>query len=185
MSGSGEYPTWVQRSGWTPIWEIKRWVKCTLGAIPGRIGSALRTRFYGFGNRGRQIFIAEGFWAEYPDRIHIADSVGINRGCFINAGGGVTLDDWVLIGPGVTIYSQTHDLDGDPSTPLALKGDVRKPVHLARGAWLGANVTVLPGVTIGENAVVAAGAVVTRDVPPNSVVGGVPATVIRRRETSS
>lgn len=184
MNGQEQRSSWVKQSGWTPLWELKRWVKCFLGAVPGRIGSSLRVRLYGFAERGRELFIAEGFWAEYPDRIRFANSVGINRDCFINAGGGVTFDEWVLVGPGVTIYSQTHDLSGDPDVPLALKGDVRMPVHLCRGAWLGANSTVLPGVTVGANAVVAAGAVVTKDVPPNAVVGGVPATVIRMRDVA-
>ncbi|HSQ21286.1 MAG TPA: DapH/DapD/GlmU-related protein [Coriobacteriia bacterium] len=170
---------WASRSGWSVLWEIKRWVKCWIGGIPGRIGSAVRVRFYGFESRGRDVFIAEGFWAEYPDRIRFGSSIGLNRGCFINGGGGVTIEDWVLIGPGVTIYSQTHDLGGDASLPLALRGDIRKPVHVGHGAWLGANSTVLAGVTVGENAVVAAGAVVSKDVPPGAVVAGVPASVIR------
>ena len=123
--------------------------------------------------------IAEGFWAEYPQSVRFGTSVGLNRGCFINAGGGVTIDDWVLIGPNVMIYSQTHDLDGDPALPLALRADVRRPVHIAQGAWLGANATILPGVTVGEYAVVAAGAVVSRDVPARTVVAGVPAAALR------
>ncbi|MBN2247172.1 MAG: acyltransferase [Coriobacteriia bacterium] len=175
---------WARRSGWSVAWEIKRWLKCWLAGTPGRLGSALRVRLYGFGSRGPDVFIAEGFWAEYPDRIRFGNSVGINRGCFINAGGGVTIDDWVLIGPGVTIYSQSHDLNGDPSLPLALRDDVRKPVHIARGAWLAANVTILPGVTVGQNAVVAAGAVVSRDVPARTVAAGVPAVAVRSLEES-
>ena len=172
-------PDWAHRSGWSPAWELKRWVKCWLGSVPGRIGSVLRVRLYGFGGRGSDVFIAEGFWAEYPQSVRFGTSVGLNRGCFINAGGGVTIDDWVLIGPNVMIYSQTHDLDGDPALPLALRADVRRPVHIAQGAWLGANATILPGVTVGEYAVVAAGAVVSRDVPARTVVAGVPAAALR------
>ncbi|MRR12421.1 acyltransferase [bacterium] len=171
--------SWARRSGWSIGWEIKRWIKCFIGAIPGRTGSFFRVRLYGFQSRGRELFIGEGFWAEFPDRIAFGDSVGLNRGCFINAGGGVTIEDWVLIGPNVTIYSQSHDIDGDPGVPLALRGDIRKPVRIGRGAWLAANTTILPGVTVGEGAVVAAGAVVTKDVPPRTVVGGVPASAIR------
>lgn len=179
---SAPNPTWATRSGWTLAWEIKRWIKCTLSGVPGRFGSFLRVRLYGFGAVGRDVFIGEGFWAEYPGNISFGDSVGLNRGCFINAGGGVTIEEWALIGPNVTIYSQSHDIDGDPDVPLALQGDVRAPVRIARGAWLGANSTILMGVTVGEGAVVAAGAVVTKDVPPRTVVGGVPASVIRTLE---
>ena len=180
MSENGLHePSWAERSGWTLAWEFKRWAKHVLSGIPGRLGSALRCRFYGFGSCAKDVFIAEHFWAEYPKQLHIGEHTGINRGFFVNAGGGVTIDSWVLIGPGVTIYSQNHDLDGDPSLPLARRGDIRAQVHVGRGAWLAANVTVLPGVTVGEGAVVAAGAVVTHDVTPFTVVAGVPARQIR------
>lgn len=184
MSKSGVHePSWAERSGWTLGWELKRWAKCLLAGLPGRIGSGLRCRLYGFGSCGHDVFIAENFWAEYPKQLHIGEHTGVNRGLFVNAGGGVTIDSWVLIGPSVTIYSQNHDLESDPGIPFARRGDVRAPVHIGRGAWLAANVTVLPGVTIGEGAVVAAGAVVTHDVLPHSVVAGVPARQLRLLST--
>ncbi len=88
--------------------------------------------------------------------------------------GGITLEDHVLIGPKVSLITENHPLD--PTDRRAL---LCKPIVIKRNAWIGAAATVLPGVTIGENAVVAAGAVVTTDVPDNAVVGGVPAKIIK------
>ena len=89
--------------------------------------------------------------------------------------GGITIEDDVLIGPGVYLISVNHQLD-----PHHLKELELKPVLIKKNAWIGAKATILPGVTVGENAVVAAGAVVTKDVPANTVVAGMPAKVIKK-----
>jgi acetyltransferase-like isoleucine patch superfamily enzyme len=89
--------------------------------------------------------------------------------------GGIYLGDHVLIGPNVTIASVNHRMEPQERRHLNLKS-----VYIHQNAWLGANVTVTPGVVIGENAVVAAGAVVTRNVPKNTVVAGVPARIIKK-----
>jgi acetyltransferase-like isoleucine patch superfamily enzyme len=84
------------------------------------------------------------------------------------------IEDDVMIGPKVNLITENHPLEpGDRKTVLL------KPIVVKRNAWIGAGATILPGVTIGENAVVAAGAVVRRDVAPNSVVAGVPAKVVK------
>jgi acetyltransferase-like isoleucine patch superfamily enzyme len=88
--------------------------------------------------------------------------------------GGITLEDEVLLGPRVNLVTENHPLD--PTDRRAL---ICKPIIIKRKAWIGAGATILPGVTIGENAVVAAGAVVSKDVPANTVVGGIPARVIK------
>lgn len=88
--------------------------------------------------------------------------------------GGIYIGDNVLIGPGVTIVSVNHRIEPSQRRNLNLKS-----VYIHDNAWLGANVTVTPGVVIGENAIVAAGAVVTKNVPANTMVGGVPAQVIK------
>lgn len=85
--------------------------------------------------------------------------------------GGITIEDDVLIGPGVYLISVNHHHRKE----LELK-----PVLIKKNAWIGAKATILPGVTVGENAVVAAGAVVTKDVPANTVVAGMPAKVIKK-----
>jgi acetyltransferase-like isoleucine patch superfamily enzyme len=88
--------------------------------------------------------------------------------------GGITLEDHVLLGPKVNLITENHP--ADPANRSAL---ICKPIVIKRNAWIGAAATILPGVTIGENAIVAAGAVVSRDVPANTAVGGVPAKFIK------
>lgn len=85
-----------------------------------------------------------------------------------------TSDDEVLIGPKVNLITENHPLD-----PEDRKALIAKPITLKQRAWIGAGSTILPGVTVGQNAVVAAGSVVSKDVPDNVVVGGVPAKFIK------
>lgn len=106
--------------------------------------------------------------------IRIGAHVFINHDCSILDLGGVTIDEGVMIAPRVTISSEAHPLDPTERHTL-----LTQPVHIKRGAWIGAGAIILPGITIGENAVVGAGAVVNKDVPDNTVVAGVPAKVIR------
>jgi acetyltransferase-like isoleucine patch superfamily enzyme len=89
----------------------------------------------------------------------------------------ITIEDYVSLAGRVTIL--THSDPPEPIRKILGEKDVFKPVTIKRGAWLAVNVTILPGVTIGENSIVASGAVITKDVPPNVMVGGVPARIIR------
>lgn len=114
------------------------------------------------------------FYTNFGRHIRIGSRVFINHACSFLDMGGITLEDDVLIGPKVNLITENHPLD-----PAIRRGMVCKPIYIKQNAWLGAGVTVLPGVTIGRNAVVAAGAVVTKDVPDNTVAGGVPAKIIR------
>ena len=105
---------------------------------------------------------------------HLGEGVFINAGCRFQDQGGIYIDDRALIGHNVVIATLNHDMDP------AKRADLHPaPVHIGADAWIGSNATILPGVTIGPGAVVAAGAVVTKDVAANTVVGGVPAKVIR------
>lgn len=88
--------------------------------------------------------------------------------------GGVTIEDDVLIGPKVNLITENHPLEPDNRRAL-----ICKPIIIKRNAWIGAAATILPGVTIGENSIVAAGAIVTTDVPANTVVGGIAAKFIK------
>jgi acetyltransferase-like isoleucine patch superfamily enzyme len=115
-----------------------------------------------------------------PFHINLGIFTRIGKGVFINFDctfldiGGITIEDGVLIGPNVKITSEGHPLE-----PAKRKDLLVKPVLIKRNAWIGAGAIILPGVTVGENAVVAAGAVVSRDVPDNTVVAGIPAKVIK------
>lgn len=113
-------------------------------------------------------------YINYGKHIAIGKNVFINFDCTFLALGGITIEDDVLIGPKVSLITESH-----PMHPEQRKGLIGKPVHIKKNAWIGANATILPGVTIGENAVVAAGAVVVKDVPDNTIVGGIPAKFIK------
>ncbi|WP_247235612.1 DapH/DapD/GlmU-related protein [Telluribacter sp. SYSU D00476] len=117
------------------------------------------------------------FYTNFGRFIRIGNNVFINHACSFLDMGGITIEDDVLIGPKVNLITENHPVD--PTTRKAL---ILKPIVVKRNAWIGAGATILPGVTIGENAIVAAGAVVAKDVPANTVVGGVPARFIKTIE---
>lgn len=108
----------------------------------------------------------------------LGKNVFINHDCTFLDMGGITIEDDVMIGPKVCLTTESHPID-----PQERKKLLVKPIVIKRNAWIGAGATILPGVTVGENSVVAAGAVVTKDVPANTVVGGVPAKVIKTIES--
>ncbi len=113
----------------------------------------------------------------HAEFVSIGNDVYINHGCSMLTLGRIIIEDDVLIGPKVNLISEGHPID--PGNRKAL---VAKPVVIKRNAWLGAGVTILPGVTVGENSIVAAGAVVNKNVDANTIVGGIPAKVIRKIE---
>jgi acetyltransferase-like isoleucine patch superfamily enzyme len=117
------------------------------------------------------------FHTDFGRNTTIGRDVFINMGCKFQDQGGVTIGDGALIGHNVVIASLNHPLD-----PAHRADVVPAPVSIGRGAWIGANATILPGVTVGDGAVVAAAAVVTKDVPAGAVVVGSPARVTRMVE---
>lgn len=104
----------------------------------------------------------------------IGKNVYINHLCSMLDMGTITIGDDVLIGPKVNILTEEH-----PVKPAERKALMVRPVVIKNGAWIGAGATILPGVTVGENSIVAAGALVNRDVPDYTIVAGVPAKVIK------
>jgi acetyltransferase-like isoleucine patch superfamily enzyme len=114
------------------------------------------------------------FHTNFGRSIRLGKNVFINHACSFLDIGGITLEDEVQIGPRVNLTSENHPLDPADRTTL-----IPRPIVIKRNAWIGAGATILPGVTIGENSVVAAGAVVSRDVPANTVVAGIPAKVVK------
>lgn len=117
------------------------------------------------------------FYTDYGQNITVGKNVFINTGCRFQDQGGIVLGDGALIGHNVVLATLNHD--EDPAKRHILHP---APIILGKNVWIGANAAVVPGVTIGDGAIIAAGAVVTRDVPPNAVVGGVPARIIKRIE---
>ena len=114
------------------------------------------------------------FHTNFGKHIKIGRNVFINHACSFLDLGGITIEDDVLIGPSVSLITENHPVDPAKRKYLDLKS-----ILIKRNAWIGAGATILPGVTIGENAIVAAGAVVNKDVPDNTIVAGVPAKLLR------
>jgi acetyltransferase-like isoleucine patch superfamily enzyme len=112
---------------------------------------------------------------------HIDPTSHIKSGTFIDCSGGVRIGRHFHTGRGLTIFSSRHDHRSESAIPYDDE-DVPAPVVIEDFVWVGANVSVLPGVTIGEGAVVAMGAIVTRDVPPGAIVAGNPARIIGQRD---
>lgn len=119
-------------------------------------------------------------YADFGKNIHLGENVFINDCCHFQDHGGITLGDGCQIGHGVVFATLNHGL-----APADRQTTYPAPIVLGRNVWVGANATILQGVTIGDNAVVAAGAVVTKDVAANTVVGGVPARLIHVIETEA
>ena len=114
-------------------------------------------------------------YSDHGLNIRVGRNVFINQACMLNDIGGIEIGDDVMIGPRVSLLTTGHPLDPGRRR----RQIVAAPIAIERNVWLGAGATVLQGVTIGADAVVAAGAVVTRDVPPRTLVAGVPAQVLR------
>lgn len=117
------------------------------------------------------------FYTDCGKNITVGKNVFINSGCRFQDQGGISIGDGTLIGHNVVLATLNHGIAPDERHDL-----FPAPIHIGKNVWIGANAAVLPGVTIGDNAVIAAGAVVTKDVSACTVVAGVPAKVIRKIE---
>jgi acetyltransferase-like isoleucine patch superfamily enzyme len=114
------------------------------------------------------------FQINYGKSTRLGKNVFINFDCTFLDLGGITIDDYVMLAPKVSLLSEGHPVAANNRQTLTAGS-----IHIRRNAWIGANATILQGVTIGENAVVAAGAIVSKDVPANTIVGGIPAKHIK------
>ncbi|MBS5589142.1 MAG: sugar O-acetyltransferase [[Clostridium] spiroforme] len=114
------------------------------------------------------------FYTECGKNIYVGKNVFINCCCHFQDHGGIYIDDDVLIGSHVVLATINHGIYPEQRTD-----NIPAPIHIGKKVWIGSNATILLGVSIGDNAIVAAGAVVTKDVPANTVVAGVPAKIIK------
>ncbi|MFC6294913.1 DapH/DapD/GlmU-related protein [Lactiplantibacillus daoliensis] len=137
-----------------------------------------------FGKVGTGLVINGSFSAIYGSHINVGDDVFINGNCTFQDSNRITLGDRVIIAPDTKLYCGAHALDASKRFGTRPDGSkylitYTKPISIGNDVWIGGNVTIIGGVHIGNNVVVAAGAVVTKDVPDNTIVGGVPAKTIR------
>lgn len=117
------------------------------------------------------------FYTDFGKNIRVGKNVFINHACTFMDRGGITIEDDVFVGPKVNLITINH-----PLNPSERQSTISNPIVIQKNAWISVGAMVMPGVTIGENSVVSAAAVVTKDVPPNTVVAGIPAKVIKTIE---
>jgi galactoside O-acetyltransferase len=163
------------------MFELWSWWEMFFRWIPGRIGRLIRFLAYRPFIRGcGKINILEYVHITEPWKLHCGKNVRFGRYSQFNSSGGFTIGNNVMMGPFVFVETANHRFDR-LDAPVREQGLEYAQVTINDDVWIGANSTILPGVTIGKGAVIAAGAVVTKDVPADAVVGGVPARVIKNR----
>ena len=129
-----------------------------------------------FAEKGENVLILAGFHCEFGDNIRLGHDVVINYNCFLMDNTEITIGNHVLIGPNVGIYTVNHAIYPEER---AAGWCVNAPVSIGDRVWLGGNATILPGVTIGEGSIIAAGSVVTKNIPANVIAAGSPCRVLR------
>lgn len=121
-----------------------------------------------------------GVISELGEKLTIGNNVGIAANAFISMRGYITIGDDCIFGPNVKIHAENHIFE-DLNIPIRLQGAARKGIEIGSDCWVGSGVTILDGVKIGQGCIIAAGAVVNKDIPDYSIAGGVPARVIKSR----
>lgn len=159
--------------------ELATWRRAILQAVPGETGCHLRNWFYGY-TAGKGVRVLSGVTIYAPEYLTLGDNVGISTGTQIHAGAGVRIGNDTLIGPMCAIWSVNHRYRGPDL--IRKQGYDKRPVHIGANCWIAAQVTIVPGVEIGEGCAVWAGSVVTKSCPPGMVLAGSPARVLGPRE---
>lgn len=163
--------------------EIKGLLLWFLAGIPAGLGVRMRAWFMPFFLKklGEDTTLQSGLRLTNPEKISIGSHCNLAQGAFITGGGGVRIGDWVGFGPDVKVWSVTHRFD-DAERPWLLQGWEMKAVEIEDDVWLGANVFVMPGVTIGKGAIISAGTVINKSIPPYALVAGNPGRVVGWRK---
>jgi acetyltransferase-like isoleucine patch superfamily enzyme len=173
----------IRRHSLRQVWVLflEEYLGALLRCIPGYEGMFLRWLFckMTFKRIGKKALIWPSAYITHGYNIVAGDYLAINRGCHIDGRGGITIGNYVLIGPNVFIGSSNHVVSPKDNAPRLLLGHNPEPVHIGNNVWIGANAVICPGVSIGDQSVVGAGSVVTKDVPGSVVVAGSPAHIIK------
>ena len=162
--------------------ELSRLFRGIFTNIPGRLGVKLRQIFLNrlFKSCGKNLVIMPGTWFEHSWNIVLGDDIALNRNCWISGSAGITIGNDVIVGPQCIIVSEGHRFD-KVGVPISKQGYISQKIVIGDRCWLGAQSVILPGTTIGDDVVIGAGSVVKGEIPPRTVVAGVPAKVIRER----
>ncbi len=137
------------------------------------------------GEVGEHVLIATPFHVDYGAFIRLGNGVEINMNCVFLDCNYITIGDFTLIGPNVQLYAVGHPVaaqdrfNADSTSPFPYALGTSAPITIGRSCWIGGSVVVLPGITIGDNVTIAAGSVVTKNIPSNSLAMGSPARVVR------
>lgn len=180
----GEIIAFIRRNGLRVV--IAHVLEIYVGALirwlPGIEGLFLRGLLYGWLCRsvGKSLLIYPNVYIVFSNRLRIGQRVAINVGTYVDAGGEIEIGDYVMIGPHCVISSREHSIELT-GVPMCHQPVRYGKIEIGNDVWIGANVSIRGGVRIGDGSVIAAGAVVVGNVPPNAIVGGVPAKVLRYR----
>ena len=160
-----------------PASDLKQWMDKFNNAPREEAGTRTAYLKKMFGGMGKDCYIEAPFYCDHGFNIFIGDNFYANTGLIILDQCPVRIGNHVFIGPRVGIYCATHPIDAMVRN-LLLEGG--KPVTIGDNVWIGGGVNICPGVSIGNNTIIGAGAVVTKDIPENVIAGGNPCRVIRK-----
>lgn len=160
--------------------ELFLWFICH---IPRGMGVRIRRRLLRafLARLGEGTVVRAGFGISNPEKVSIGSHCNFAPGVFITGGGGVTIGDYVGLGPDVKIWSINHRFE-DPDTPWLKRGWDKTPAVIEGDVWVGANCFVMPGITIGRGAILSAGTILMKSVPPFAIVAGNPGRVVGWRK---
>jgi maltose O-acetyltransferase len=182
-----EITAFIRRNGLANIFFhlIEIYLGAFLRIFPGPEGLVLRQIFYKlmFKKCGGGLLLYPSVYIIFSRHISVGERVAINVNTYLDGGGGITIGDHVLVGPNCVISTREHSFE-DLKTPIYKQPVKYAATQIGNDVWIGANAFIRGGVTIGDGSVIAAGTVVTKDVPPGCVFGGVPGKVLRYRDPS-
>jgi galactoside O-acetyltransferase len=185
--------------------EILDWIETFLSLLPGNFGVLIRKLWYSirFDGNNTKVFISLGCKFETPGSMTFYRNISIGRNSFFSSNGGtiiignnaafnsnvhinssvggkILIGDNVLVGPNVVMRTANHRFD-NPALPINMQGHSFEDIIIENNVWIAANVVVLGGVKIGTGSIIAAGSVVTKDIPANVIAGGIPAMILKKR----